>query len=102
MNSLFFISTQVVQEFYVATTRKLGIDPLKAKGIIDSFQFFELVTVDLDDIKKAIDGNILWQVSFWDALIIVMAQKANCDTIYSENLNAGQVFNTVKIVNPFA
>lgn len=95
------ISTQVIQEFYVTVTRKLDVKPLKARDIVHSFRHFETVTVDADDINRAIDGNILWQVSFWDALIIVAAQKANCSVLYSEDLTDGQAFDSLKIENPF-
>ena len=95
------ISTQVIQEFYVTATRKLGVEPLRAKDIIHSFRHMEIVTIDSDDINRAIEGNILWQVSFWDALIIVAAQKARCGTLYSEDLNHGQVFDSLQVCNPF-
>jgi len=95
------ISTQVVQEFYVTATRKLNIAPLKAKDIIHSFQNMRIVTVDITDINKAIDGNILWQLSFWDALIIVAAQKARCEILYTEDMSDGRCFDGVTICNPF-
>ncbi len=97
----FCISTQVLQEYYVAATRKLNIEPLKAKDMIYSFRHMETAMVDPDDINRAIDGNILWQVSFWDALVIVTAQKLNCKTLFTEDLNDGQVFDFVTVVNPF-
>ncbi len=97
----FCISTQILQEFYVAATRKLNIEPLKAKGIIYSFRHMETTMVDPEDINRAIDGNILWQVSFWDALVIVTAQKLNCKTLLTEDLNDGQMFDSVRVVNPF-
>lgn len=95
------ISTQVIQEFYVALTRKLGVEPLKTKDIVHSFRHMEIVSIDIDDINRAIDGNILWQVSFWDALIVTAAQKARCDVLYTEDLNHGQVFDTLTVCNPF-
>lgn len=95
------ISTQVVQEFYVTATRKLSIEPLLAKDIIYSFRHMEIAFLDLDDINRAIDGNILWQVSFWDALIIVAARKLRCNLIYSEDLNHGQDFDSIRVLNPF-
>ena len=95
------ISTQVVQEFYVASTKKLGIDPHKAKAIIRTFESFETVPLYMEDIYKAIDYTILWQISFWDTLIIVAAEKANCSTIYSEDLNSGQKYGRIKLINPF-
>ena len=95
------ISTQVVQEFYVTATRKLNIVPLKAKDIIHSFRNMRMVTIDVTDVNKAIDGNILWQVSFWDALIIVAAQKARCEILYTEDLSDGQRFDGLTVCNPF-
>lgn len=95
------ISTQVVQEFYVTATRKLNIAPLRAKDIIYSFRHMETSLVDLETINRAIDGNILWQISFWDALIISAAQKLRCEILYTEDLNDGQMFDSVKIKNPF-
>jgi len=38
--------------------------------------------------------------SRWDALIIVAAEGANCQKLWSENLNDGQVIRGVCIENP--
>ena len=40
------ISTQILQEFYVASTSKLGIQPLLAKSIVHSFENMEVVRID--------------------------------------------------------
>lgn len=95
------ISTQVLQEFFVTATRKLHIEPLEAKNILDSFLNLNVCEISVADIQKAIDGQILWQLSFWDALIITAAAKLNCERIYTEDLNHGQVINGVRIINPF-
>ena len=95
------ISTQVLQEFYVTAVKKIGISQLDAKSLIHTLLLGEVVTIDHFEVVRAVDGNILWQVSFWDALIIVAAMKANCSVIYSEDLNDGQIFENVQIVNPF-
>ena len=95
------ISTQVVQEFFVAATGKLAIDPLKAKAIVGTLHPLELLEVTLEDINQAIDGVVLWQVSFWDALILTVAGRASCSVVYSEDLNAGQRYGGVKVKNPF-
>ena len=96
------ISTQVVQEFFVAATRKLAIDPLQAKAIVATLHRLDLLEVALEDINQAIDGVVLWQVSFWDALILAVAGRANCSVVYSEDLNAGQRYGGVQVKNPFA
>lgn len=95
-------STQVMQEFYVAATKKLGVDPLAAKGILKTFGVFEIVQVSPALIQEAIDCSILNQLSFWDALILASAASAGCSVVLSEDLNAGQVVLGVTVKNPFA
>jgi predicted nucleic acid-binding protein len=95
------ISTQVVQEFYVSATAKLGIDPLDAKEMIAGILPLETVIVDMSLIKEAIDSHVLNRISFWDALIVVSAQRANCDVLLTEDLNDGQTIRGVRIENPF-
>lgn len=95
------ISTQVLQEFYSATTTKLKLDKLIAKNIIHNFRNMEIVQVDLAIIEQGIDISLLFQISFWDSLIVSAAEHANCSTIYSEDLNDGQTIRGIRIVNPF-
>lgn len=96
------ISTQVVQEFFVSATRKLSIEPMRAKGIVATFRPFELVVITLDDINRAMEGVMLWQISFWDSLILSAAGRASCSMVYSEDLNPGQFYSGVEVRNPFA
>ena len=96
------VSTQVLQEFYVAATRKLGVPPLAAKGILKTFAVFDTVQVSPPLIQEAIDCAILNQLSFWDALILAAAASAGCGVVLSEDLNPGQVILGVKVQNPFA
>jgi predicted nucleic acid-binding protein len=95
------ISTQVMQEFYVAVTRKLGVEPIAAKGILKTFSLFEVVQVSPELIHEAIDCSILNTLSFWDSLVLAAAASAGCTTLYTEDLNAGQTILGVKISNPF-
>jgi len=95
------VSTQVLQEFFITVTRKMGVEPMQAKRIIHSLRHMETVLIDPEDISRAIDGSVIWQVSFWDALILTSARKAHCTTLYSEDLNDGQSYDTVRVVNPF-
>lgn len=95
------ISTQILQEFYVASTSKLGVEPLLAKSIVHSFENMEVVRIDPYLIREAIDASILNQISFWDSLVVVAAESAKCETLYTEDLNDGQIIRGVKIENPF-
>ena len=95
------ISTQVMQEFYVAATRKLNADPLIVKSILHSFEHLEVVIVNPLMIKEAIDCSILNRLSFWDALIIIAAESANCEKVLTEDMQNGQIIRGVRIENIF-
>jgi predicted nucleic acid-binding protein len=94
------ISTQILQEFYVAATRKLGVSPIAAKGVLKTCSVFEAVPVSPELIQEAIDCSILNDVSFWDALVLAAASSAGCSTVYTEDLNAGQTILGIKVQNP--
>jgi predicted nucleic acid-binding protein len=96
------ISTQVLQEYYVTVTRKLGVAPLAAKSVLQTFKIFEMVQASPDLIDDAIDCSVLNTVSFWDALIIAAAASSGCAIVYSEDLNPGQTIQGVRIENPLA
>jgi len=95
------ISTQVIKEFYVVATKKLNIDPIIVKNIIHNFHNIEIVNNDLEVIEQAIDISVISQLPFWDSLIIAAAERANCEYIISEDINAGQIYRGVELINPF-
>jgi predicted nucleic acid-binding protein len=95
------ISTQVINEFYVVATNKLKADPIIVKNIIHNFHNIEIVQTDLYLIEQAIDISVIFQLSFWDSLIIASAEKANCEFVFSEDLNCGQSYRGVIVTNPF-
>ena len=94
------ISTQVLQEFDVACTTKLKIKPILVKGIMHGFENMEVVSIGRELINYAIDTSIQYRMSFWDSLVIVSAESAKCQFLYTEDLNEGQIIRNVKIQNP--
>lgn len=94
------ISSQVMQEFYVTATRKLGMPPLAAKAVLKTFAVFEVVQVSPALIQDAVDCSVLNELSFWDSLVLAAAAAAGCATVYSEDLSAGQTILGVKVQNP--
>jgi predicted nucleic acid-binding protein len=95
------ISTQVLQEFYVVATKKLSLNPLKVKPLLQWFEkHFEVVVVNGALIREAIDCSVVNRLSFWDALIVVSAERAMAGTLHTEDLNHGQVIRGVRISNP--
>ena len=94
------ISTQIMQEFYVVATKRLSVKAQIAKNILHSFENFEVVQINPPLIQQAIDCSIIHQLSFWDALVIVSAESAKSDQLWTEDLNSGQVIRGVIIDNP--
>ena len=41
------------------------------------------------------------QVSIYDAMIVAAAIQADCKTLYSEDLQSGMHFGSVRVLNPF-
>ena len=52
-------------------------------------------------IIRASEIQECYRLSFWDALIIAAAVKSGAETLQTEDLNAGQVFDGVTVINPF-
>jgi predicted nucleic acid-binding protein len=95
------VSTQVLQEFFVISTRKLGVDPAVARRKVELLGEIDLVEIDLGLILAAIDLHRLHAFSFWDALVVRAAVVAGCQTLWTEDLQHGQVIEGLRIENPF-
>lgn len=95
------LSTQVLQEFYVAMTRKLHHDPLRVKNILSMFLDFEIVSIQSAMMMDAVDLSILYQLSFRDSLVIASADSSHCRLLYSEDMPPGQRIRGLEMVNPF-
>jgi predicted nucleic acid-binding protein len=95
------VSTQVLQEYFVASTRKLGVASDTARRKVQLFSRLEVVVIDTKQIVGAIDLARLHKLSFWDALIIRSALDVNCRVLYSEDLQSDRRIDGLRIVNPF-
>ena len=97
------VSVQVLQEFYVNVTQKLKkpLSAAKAKEIVEEYLTWTVVDNTGRMLVDAIDLQKKAQLSFWDSLIVQAANQSGCDLLYSEDMNAGQRFASVTVVNPF-
>lgn len=98
------LSVQVLQELYHNLTRKLSqpVPPAKARQLLEDYMAWPVVTNTPELLRAALDVEQRYKLSFWDALIVQAALEAGCDRLYSEDLNAGQKFGGLTVVNPFA
>lgn len=99
----FVISTQVLQEFHVAVTRKLQtpVPAETAEAALEEFSRLAVVLLDTSIIVAAARTSRLQTVSFWDALIVEAAQAAGASELLSEDLQEGRRFGSLVLTNPF-
>jgi predicted nucleic acid-binding protein len=95
------LSTQVLQEFFVIATRKLGVSAEIARAKVEAFARLDVVIVTPELILAAVDLHRLHSLSFWDALVVKCAAAAGCGRVLSEDMQHGQVIEGVRIENPF-
>jgi predicted nucleic acid-binding protein len=95
------ISSQVLQEFYNAATSKLKLDTAFAVERLKFFSKFQIVLPTPELILSATALHRTRSLSFWDAMIVQAAITSGCDTLYSEDMQSGEIVNGVKIKNPF-
>ncbi len=96
------VSTQVMNEFFVVTTRKLAepLHPDAAAAVIDEMAKLVCVTVDAALIQSAIRAGRRWNLSHWDALMVEAARRAGCDRLLTEDLSHGAVYDGLRVENP--
>jgi predicted nucleic acid-binding protein len=98
------VSVQVLQEFFVTVTKKVA-KPLPAedaKARIREFAAWRVFAPKPDDVLAAIDLHTQANIGFWDAMIVLAAAESECDVLWTEDLNDGQLLRGVQIRNPFA
>lgn len=98
------LSTQVLQEFYVNVTGKIRsrISKREARDLVQSYSAWHLVAIEAVDVVAASEIEERVRISFWDALIVTAALKANAELLLTEDLNPKSRIRGLEIRNPFA
>jgi len=98
------LSVQVLQEFYVQATHARRPDALPhemADQLIRKWLRFRIQENTVVLFQAALSIKQRFQLSYWDANIVAAAKAAGCREILSEDLNHGQDFDGVAVINPF-
>lgn len=97
------LSVQVLQEFFVTVTRKVAdpISPAEAAERIREFGVWRVFSPTADDVLRAIALQKDASLAFWDAMIVHAAAELQCDVLWTEDLNDGQLIQEVRVRNPF-
>jgi predicted nucleic acid-binding protein len=95
------VSLQILQEYFVTITGKLGVDQRIARRKVELLAEFDVAATDIADILAAIDLHFLHGFSFWDALVMRSAKQAGCSVLLTEDMQETREIDGVRIVNPF-
>jgi predicted nucleic acid-binding protein len=102
------ISTQVVNEFLNVCRVKLKLD-IAVRHVLarELIAGCDVVMLDSNVVDKAmvLEAMVLEAqtgLSYWDCLIVAAALLSGCDTLYSEDMQHGQIFEgRLTVLNPF-
>jgi predicted nucleic acid-binding protein len=97
------ISTQVLAEFAATLLHKLNPAPSSQDviALLDTLGPIRLIAPDHDTIRRAVEAKAAYGLHFYDGMIIAAAERADCERIWSEDLNPGQKYFGVVVANPF-
>jgi predicted nucleic acid-binding protein len=96
------LSTQVLQELCINLRRKIA-RPLpveEIRQIIQDYLSWEVVINTPPSTVHALEIEVRYKISFWDALILHAAESAGAAVVYSEDLSPGQKYGAVQVINP--
>lgn len=100
---LFGVSAQTLAEFYNVVSR-LALHPLSLAEIdawMERLSTFPLVVVDAGLVRAGIFLSRRYAIRYYDAALLAAAERLGAPVFYSEDLNHGQMYGAVRVINPF-
>lgn len=96
-------STQVLGEFAATLLHRVvpRVHPDEVTAILDAPDPVPIVATDADMVRCAVEVQGRYGLYFCDSLIIAAAERAGCETIWSEDLSSGQTHYGISVQNPF-
>jgi predicted nucleic acid-binding protein len=96
-------SGQVLAEFYVNVTKgaDVPLTPAKAAQWVATLSRKPCQEVDSGVVMRGIEHAQRYQIAYWDGAIIAAAERLGVQILYTEDLNHGQAYGSVRVVNPF-
>jgi predicted nucleic acid-binding protein len=98
------ISVQVLNELANVARRKMGLtwaETHALRSLVRGLLSVQALTIEVHDTGLALAER--YNLSLYDAMIAAAALHADCDTLWSEDMQDGMVIEgRVRVVNPFA
>ena len=97
------LSPQVLNEIYSVVSRKQAFAAARSsiRGHLGDYMVWATAPFTTATLTGAWRLQDLHGVSFWDALLLASANAAGCRHFLTEDLNDGQLYGEVRVVDPF-
>ncbi len=97
------VCAQVMHEFYDVVTRKAKtpLPPFVAMQWLDELEAYPRVELDADTVRDGAELSQRYGIRYWDGAILAAAHRLGAAVLYSEDLNDGQIYGSVRVENPF-
>ena len=100
-NDQYVISSQVLNEFVNTALSKLKKSDEEVVGHLRLLKTMRVVPVSAEWLERAVEIRSRYDLQFYDSLLLAAAEALGCDKFLTEDLNDGQMYGSVKAVNPF-
>lgn len=95
------LSWQVLNEFYVNATGKMGAPVATARQMVESYAEWGPIGFTLTLLQRAWHWMDRASLSYWDALILAAAERSGCRWLLSEDFQHDREYGTVHVIHPF-
>lgn len=97
------VAPHILGEFASVLLHKIrpAVGTADVLNALDALRAIPVVPSGLEIVRRAVEAHREYQVHFYDGLMIATAEASGCDEIYSEDLNHGQAYFGVVVINPF-
>ncbi len=101
LNGEGIVSTQVLIELYQALGLKLRVPDVQRLALIKAYTAWPVIDSDLALVTAAMEKSVRFQISIFDAMVVEAALRSGATTLYSEDMQHGQRFGELTLINPF-
>jgi predicted nucleic acid-binding protein len=101
LGAFFGVSGQSLAEFANVSRRKQLLDDVEIDQWLSFLGQFPFVPVDQAYVAAGLRMARRYQLKYYDAALLGAAERLGAPVFYTEDLNHGQVYGTVRAVNPF-
>lgn len=95
------ISWQVINEFYVNATRRIGAPAPLVRRLVETYAEWGVTDFGFALVSRAWHWADHAGITYWDSLIVAAAEQSGCRWLLSEDFQEGRKFGMVQVINPF-